>query len=573
MATRTPLFRVNSNDSSMDEEAQKAARRKNVARYISFASATLSCLCAGSITAFSLYGHLFQSRLRYSQLQVNGCSIAAEISMYLMIPVFGSVSDRVGPAPLSLVSALLFGSGYILAAFTYRSGYSPGDVVLLDAHKGWPYFIMVIAFIAIGVGTTGAYIGGLTAVAKNFGKGRFRGLALATPITAFGLSSMWESQVGSRILYERLPDGSKGDVDVFRYFMFLGVLLFIVGLIGTWGLKIVDEEELIDDAMEEMERSGLLDDNNEFFRRVAEERGYGSIEHVPDDDVASLRRAADRAREQEELEARKKNWLLNEETRLFLRDHTMWWLAAGFFLVTGPAEAFINNLGTIIGTLYTPGEATSGPHTSAATHVSVFAITSTAARIFVGTMTDLLAPVPTTPYHRSSPGNSLSSLPPRPSRFSISRIAFLLFFALLLSLGLVLLASGLIQGHAERFWSVSALVGLGYGAVFSLTPIAVSVIWGVESFGFNWGVISMVPAVGATVYGLLYSVVYQWAAERASYRNDELMEEPKNDVLCYGKECYEGSFWFMAVSLWVGCGMWLWAWRGKDGWKARGIAV
>ena len=51
------------------------------------------------------------------------------------------------------------------------------------------------------------------------------------------------------------------------------------------------------------------------------------------------------SKRREEDEARKKTWLLNEETSRFLTDHTMWWLAAGFLLVTGPGEAFINNVG------------------------------------------------------------------------------------------------------------------------------------------------------------------------------------------------------------------------------------
>jgi hypothetical protein len=288
------------------------------------------------------------------------------------------------------------------------------------------------------------------------------------------------------------------------------------------------------------------------------------------------------AKAHEEEEARKKTWLLNEETSRFLKDHTMWWLAAGFFFVsgmspvldtttksnkrTGPGEAFITNLGTIIGTLYPPTEDPIRIPTTAATHVSIVAITSTIARLVFGTLTDLLAPV-SVGHHYQSAANSLSSLPPR-RRFTISRITFLIITALLLSLGQVLLASGLIQGHAERFWLISTLIGSGYGAIFSLTPLIITVIWGVENFGTNWGIVAMVPALGATVWGIVYSNVYQWAAEKASFRSDL-----KEDVLCYGQECYAATFWAMAVSVWIGCGLWVWAWKGRDGWSRRGIAV
>ena len=86
-------------------------------------------------------------------------------------------------------------------------------------------------------------------------------------------------------------------------------------------------------------------------------------------------------------------------------------------------------------------------------------------------------------------------------------------FCVLMSIGQVILASGVIQGHGQLFWLVSASIGAGYGAAFSLTPIIVSVIWGVENFGTNWGICAMVPAFGATVWGLIYSAVYQWAAK------------------------------------------------------------
>ncbi|ELR05772.1 putative transporter mch1 [Pseudogymnoascus destructans] len=545
--------------------------QRDVRRYLAFASAIVSCLCAGSITAYSLYGHLFQERLRYTQLQVNIVSITAELAMYLPVPIFGYLCDRVGPAPLSLFAGVVFGLGYTLAAFTYRSG--AAEVGMPEAQGGWPFACMVVAFVAIGMGTASMYLSAVTTCAKNFGRGRHKGLALAAPIAAFGLSGMWQSQIGSRVLYERLPEGGKGDVEPFMYFLFLAVTLLAAGLLGSVGLQIVGEDELIDDALETLEASGLLQDSA-FFRGSEAARDYGSINgHDSTDDTASTRRlaAAAKAREaaREALEARKKTFLLNEETRIFLTDPTMWLLALGFFLVTGPGEAFVNNLGTIIGTLYPPivpgvkGET----QTTAATHVSIVAVTSTIARILTGTLTDLLAPI-SRPHENMAA--SISSLRPpslRPSHLTISRIVFLLFFSLLMTGGQVALASGFVQGHGERFWIVSSAIGAGYGAIFSITPIIISVIWGVENFGTNWGIVAVVPALGATLWGVVYSSVYQWAAERGG------VEDRDTYVLCYGRECYETTFWAMAGSVWLACLLWAWAWKGPGGWSQRGIAI
>lgn len=307
----------------------------------------LFSLGAGSITAFSLYGHLFLTRLRYTQLQVNAVSIAAEIAMYLLVPLFGYLCDRYSPSPLALFSGGVFGLGYLFAALAYKSG-APVDA----GGSGWPFWVMIVAFIAIGMGTSCMYLAAVATCAKNYGRGKHKGIMLAIPIAAFGLSGMWQSQIGTHVLYERNPDGSHGDVDVFRYFMFLAILLLVTGVIGTFALRIVDadEEKYIDETVEELERSGLLEES-EFFQARHEVRPaveYGTFTGSDDDLSITLseeeREQQRREKEREEEERRKKNWLLNYETRVFLQDPTMWWLAAGFFLVTGPGESYINNV-------------------------------------------------------------------------------------------------------------------------------------------------------------------------------------------------------------------------------------
>lgn len=311
-----------------------------------------SCsLGAGSITAFSLYGHLLLTRLHYTQLQVNTVSIAAEIAMYLLVPLFGYLCDRYSPSPLSLGSGILFGLGYLLAAFTYQTG-PPRE----SGGTGWPFWVMIVAFVAIGMGTSCMYLSAVATCAKNYGRGKHKGIILAIPIAAFGLSGMWQSQVGMFWLNERNADGTRGDVDVFRYFLFLGVLLLVIGVIGTFALRIVDgdEEKYIDDTIDELERSGLLEESD-FFRPRHEVRAaiaYGTFQPDEEDDASATlsgeeREARRREKEHEEEERRKKNWLLNYETRAFLQDSTMWWLAAGFFLVTGPGESYINNVSSV----------------------------------------------------------------------------------------------------------------------------------------------------------------------------------------------------------------------------------
>jgi MFS family permease len=505
------------------------------------------------------------THLKYSQAAVNMISIAAEIAMYLPVPAFGYICDRSGSRVPSILAGLLFGGGYLTAAMAYRAG--PPEQPA--GKSGWPFWSMVCAFVAIGMGTSCMYLAAVSTCAKNFGRGRHKGIALAIPIAAFGLSGMWVSQVGSRVLYVRNSDGSKGDVDVFKFFVFLGVTLFAMGIVGSAALHVVDEGEMIEEAIDHLEQSGLLDEA-EFFQRAASQHGYGTMDHsdLSASTVNFLLSEAEELKKREAEEHARKEWLLNGETRRFLSDHTMWWLAAGFFLVTGPGEAFINNMGTVIGTLYPPN--TPIP-TSPATHVSVIALTSTISRLFTGTITDILAPLSDPHQHNRGPSSQASSIATLLHRsFSVSRIWFLLTFAIMLSVGQALLASGLMQEHGDYFWSVSALIGAGYGAVFALTPIIISVVWGVENFATNWGIVATVPAGGAAVWGFVYSAVYE-----AGANGEPVVGVPEEETgsLCYGVKCYAPTFWAMAASVWIACGLWIFAWRGPGGWRARGVAV
>ena len=434
---------------------------------------------------------------------------------------------------------------------------------------------MVACFVLIGVGTCSMYMNAVAVTAKNFGKGKYRGLTLAIPITAFGLSGMWISQFGQRVLCERNPDGSSGEVNVYIFFGFLAVTLAAVGTTGIFFLRVVNEEELIEEAVEELAGSGILEGSALLGRRNVVNAEQFAATEEPDKDQGD-----------EDDAQWKKNFLLNAETRRFLSDHTMWLLAMGFFLIIGPGEAFINNMGTIIGTLHNPATVNMTVPTSPATHVSIVAFTSTVARLLTGTLSDLLAPKTTTD-HPQMLGSSTIEERSNPGR-SISRVFFMLFFAVAMSLGFVTQASGFVQEHGERFWVVSSLVGLGYGGVFSITPITITVIWGVENFATNWGIVAMFPAVGSIVWGLVYSAVYTAGAKETaagrlaspglghtmgSYVLDLHGKDDDGDIFCYGTTCYVRAFWAMSASVWIGSFMVLWAWKGRNGWVNRRVII
>ncbi|KAI1364520.1 major facilitator superfamily domain-containing protein [Xylaria arbuscula] len=554
-----------SSSSMSDGTTNRNLRRRALAlRSIAFVSSIVGALAAGSVTVFSLYGHLFQSRLHYTQFQINGIASTMNIAMYMPVPIIGYMCDRFGPGLLSLISAVLAGGGYALAATLYQKGVR--EVENHVAHHKTTFAPMLFAFVAIGVGCSALYLGTVTTCAKNFGRGRYRGLMLVAPIAGFGLSGMIISQAASRLLYEVEPDGTKGDVNVFYFFLSLSALIAVIGVLGSFTLRVVDEEDLIDGAVEELERSGLLDSSEVFRRRT--DPSYGTIQSQGlDEDEDENSAALDPSKDNGgDMYAKlKKAWLLNAETRRFLADPTMWFFALSFWLVIGPGESFINNLGTVIGTLTSPENDSKAP--SAATHVSIMATVSTVARLVVASLSDLLSPTPESQYVQVGSTHSLSGLR---QRVEVSRVVLYVISALTFSVGSLVLASGVVQEHVERFWIVSGSIGAGYGAVFSLTPIIITMIWGVENFGTNFGIVAVTPALGSVIWGLIYSAVYQAGAHKSALLRGG---KTADDVFCYGKQCYAPTFWAMTVSIWIGAAMIIWAWKGRNGWSSRGIVI
>lgn len=172
---------------------------------------------------------------------------------------------------------------------------------------------MVLAFVFVGMGTSSMYFAGVTTSAKNFTGNR--GLALSLPIAAFGLSSLWQSQLVSRVF----TDEATGELAIAAIFRAYSVFLVVIGILGALGLKVIKSDEEISRTGE---RDNLLEGG-----QSSGSPSYGTISRgVVGEEVTEKRP------------------LINNATREFLGDNTMWFFAAGVFLVTGPGEAFINNV-------------------------------------------------------------------------------------------------------------------------------------------------------------------------------------------------------------------------------------
>lgn len=130
------------------------------------------------------------------------------------MPCFGIIADTVGPKPLSLLAGVVFAVGYLVAAYDYTHGRLLG--------------LMIFAFVLVGMGTSASYFGALVTSAKAAGPKR-RGLGLALPIAAYGLSPFWLAQAASLPIFH---SKSSDELDIVRLFGTLAVLLLAIGIIG-----------------------------------------------------------------------------------------------------------------------------------------------------------------------------------------------------------------------------------------------------------------------------------------------------------------------------------------------------
>lgn len=115
------------------------------------------------------------------------------------------------------------------------------------------------------------------------------------------------------------------------------------------------------------------------------------------------------------------------------------------------------------------------------------------------------------------------------------------------------------------------------------------------NFGTNWGIIAVTPAVGATLYGVIFAMMYDSAAKAQRhvagllgvYYHQSPVDAAESStaggllgimvknvpVVCYGKECYDVAFGIMGLSVGAACLCWLYAWRGRGGWVGRFVSV
>ncbi|KAI8842999.1 major facilitator superfamily domain-containing protein [Chytridium lagenaria] len=134
-----------------------------------------------------------------------------------------------------------------------------------------------------------------------------------------------------------------------------------------------------------------------------------------------------------------------------------WLLFVAFLLVTGPGLMFINNIGAIVASLSPEGDVSSIQRLQ----VGLLSVFNCAGRIVTGIGSDYLS-----------------------KRYNTSRLLGLFGGSALIAI--VQFAAVSITSINMLPW-ITALLGFGYGAIFSSGPALVGAWFGIKHFGSNWG--------------------------------------------------------------------------------------
>lgn len=486
----SPSSLVPSRESSLRSFYPPISRRNVIA----FCLALICSGCAGSISLFSMFAPSLQYYTNLQVMDINIIAIAAELGMYVPVPIIGYVADKFGPASVGILSAILFCPSYFISALIInRCSSSLSNINDISQYSYFPFLekhvfhILVICFACIGAGTSSLHFCGVVTAAKVLPQ--LPGLSISGPIAAFGISSLWQSQIINMFFVSK----DKDQLDhirlspVFKFFSILYIITGIVGYlasnIGTFLVTLAADNESTEEYITEphTQQQQLLQPSQNF-------NSYDSVTNSiegPSNNANTTKSVSNVTSKLGSKRSTSASYKSHTSIKEFLSDHTVWVFFFAFVLATGPLEMFVNNMGMIVNTIRRNNEFGS----SVATHVSLFSAFSTLARLTMGILSDLV-------------------------EHKISRVYILVFILLTTAISHFLLASGIFtEFHdGKYFYIASSSNGFSYGSAFTIVPTIVATVWGVERYGTNWGTFILGPALGASFYGYLFAQVYESSA-------------------------------------------------------------
>lgn len=284
----------------------------------------------------------------------------------------------------------------------------------------------VVAFVVIGVSTSALYFSALLTCAKLCPTRKI--LSISLPTTCYGISSLLGSQL--------LRAGcfwSEGYLDLGSVFTTFAWLYAAVGLLAWIATSTVSMLH---------HHNSQIDEQQPLLPVPADER------------------------------SRQKN---------FFQDAIAYVLAVSMLLALGPLEMFVANMGSLSNLISNDSAQLSNQM------LSIYALSSTAARILTGLLTDVLS------------AKKISA--------KWILIAHLLL-CLLSQLGVLQLTQSTSLPPHWKILSMGGLIGFVYGGLYTIYPTIVLIVWGDKLFGTAYGSMMIAPAIGSALSCMSYAKVF-----------------------------------------------------------------
>ncbi|KAF8552588.1 MFS general substrate transporter [Imleria badia] len=487
-------------------------------------SVAANAICAGGIYCFPMISPVLVTHLKLTQPQLTTIAVAGMMGQYPAGFFIGKALDYYGAWACSLIAACLLSAGFGL--FANEIANAPDAITQPSTST---FHNLVIFFFVAALGTIFSYFSSVFAASKNFPN--YIGIAAGTSMAFFCLSPTVLSLLASR--YFSLPNG---EIDVIHFLQFLAILCGCVNLVGGFTMHMIPPAPT---GKEESSSAVIAGDPE-----VPNERTTLLPKTTSGDNDEQDQVQVDVVSVCEEIPESKGSALD------LLSDRDFWALAFVLFVIAGSGEMIISNIGTIIISLpsrnATNSDFVDTPSTAfmTATQVRLLSMANTLSRILVGTLADIVSPVPS----RSMDGNGGFL-----RKHRISRVAFLTFSTALL----VCTYAWMVVGVKEQagVWVLSIGAGLAYGCVFTLIPSLLSSIWGFPNLGRNYGILFYVPFFGTPTFSYLYAFI-----------SDAHVSGSNQDGVCRGPGCWTLTFEVSTLAAALACGTSVYLWRA---WKGR----
>ncbi|KAF9062604.1 major facilitator superfamily domain-containing protein [Rhodocollybia butyracea] len=475
----------------------------------------LVALASGTNYVFSAYAPQLAARLHISHTQLNAIALAGNVGVYSSSPLWGITADKVGPQ-LNLFPGFCFLlAGYSGIRIIYDNGISASE----SSASTSVILLLVFFTLMTGVGSAGGYTTALNVTARSF-PDSLRGSALGLVVSGFGLSAFIFSFIAQHVF--------PGKTSYLLLTLALGSAL--PPLIGVFVIKPIPLS-----APSIHETVAVVTDDVDSRTPL--------IPPISQNAFAESSFASESNSSWGINEVRKKS--IPEDSALLQHFHgrklfasvDFWILFCSLSLLSGVGLMYINNVGSIAQVLYihehpsnyNPIEISKWQ----ATQVSTISMISFSGRILIGLLSDF------TKAHWNIPRSYLFVLVP-----------------LCVLASQILLASHI--NVVSELWKSSALLGLGYGMLFSLSTTIVTEWFGLAHFSETLGFLTLSPLVGGNVF----SIAFGRNLDRHS--NAEIPTGLSLEVCLEGRSCYVDTLYLTIAGCVVAVFLSLWAaWRDR----------